>query len=1340
MPLDTFICGQCQGNFNDIELFIFHKKECVPQASAEAVALPEPDTVTVAPQSVEVPITLNTEDTIKFADVLQCTSVEESTTVNVNVESADLLSQVAQAAMVTGGSDGETAPSDKKAVVIITSPQDTTDDNASAAAVQPILDALNQTVFRAVETEPPMTPPTQQPLAITPGVSGQSGRRRGRPRKGEEKNVQRDAVPKEPQRLPIPEKGKDGKYHCTRCKRAFPKERYFITHKCLATSDYVDISKKDVVKIEGDESEEEAEVTLVKDNEEDYKLQLSEEEEASQVNPDLSPAPQPCSIQTSGNLEVDTTLEKTKDHIQDIPVFNTEEEKMAFEQSLNVDLSGVDHMFRVHVIEQDLNENAPSAPRTGSFGLSLYSCNTCDKVFKTLSHMRLHCLIHTDLKPFKCSKCSYASNSKGNLYTHMRKHTGQFYICCKCSFKTVNKSHLLEHEATHSNVRHACEMCKKDYNTIKSLVNHIRKYHSVTRKGKQYLAKFLQGRQDRGTTVIHQCHVCNRKFKKKIDRDRHLFVHDIRDIPSVQHCELCDYSASRRIYLEKHFLKHRVIYCCVVCQDKFLSTIRLREHITNIHPATEDNLFEQSIAASLYLPEPDDALPDQDKEFDNLPPELSAVAINNGKDVSNVVAKPLSADAEVMAENPAEGVSAAVSEAIAENPISEKDSVDVEMAGEKTVEASNSSSTVPATDDTSKAAEEKMETEESLAENIPEAAAATVTAEATATVAAEAAATADAAAAGVEPTSSTDRVSEGNKATAAESSETAMEVDNASVVAENSASTILADKETGTTERIKLPNNSSETGESYENSEDISQDDTEADNKSSKASDIIKRLGYRPLSLEIFQKMRQTFGHEECEFCGRLFYNRADYDPHVRTHTGDRPFQCEVCDYRAITRDNLKRHIEREHDKVTFPCKECKFLATSRTQLWNHQLKHRGVSGLECPECHEKFENLKRLRNHILIKHPKMSKEEVQRITGLGHRIQRKMGRRSYKCPYCDRVFIRANSELRKHIWIHEGIKPFRCPLCPHACRSKNNLQAHMLRHSNEKPFMCSDCGKAYKSKTALRWHVRSHKDGKLFKCDKCPYEATQRSHLKRHMETHDIVKRFVCQHCDYSANTLGYMKVHYTRNHKGMQYTANNSPVEKPSNGASASSSDSRVYRCLSCDYLFGNLSDLKRHLKVRHHVQVQDIQTLENITASELVFQVSDEPPMYSEETNSVPAAPQELDEKTASAVNILQHIIDMSQQGAFGQQQITVQSESGQMVTVNPDTIIVQEEGQEVLVSDANQELAGNQFVIQYVTPQDTTQLTTATGEAVLDVQTAELQDITAGTEVLQEIVQS
>lgn len=56
--------------------------------------------------------------------------------------------------------------------------------------------------------------------------------------------------------------------------------------------------------------------------------------------------------------------------------------------------------------------------------------------------------------------------------------------------------------------------------------------------------------------------------------------------------------------------------------------------------------------------------------------------------------------------------------------------------------------------------------------------------------------------------------------------------------------------------------------------------------KEEKIEALIKRLGYRNMSMPIFNKMRETFGTEECEFCGRLFYSKVDYEPHIRTHTG----------------------------------------------------------------------------------------------------------------------------------------------------------------------------------------------------------------------------------------------------------------------------------------------------------------------------------------------------------------------------------------------------------------------------------------------------------------------
>ena len=54
------------------------------------------------------------------------------------------------------------------------------------------------------------------------------------------------------------------------------------------------------------------------------------------------------------------------------------------------------------------------------------------------------------------------------------------------------------------------------------------------------------------------------------------------------------------------------------------------------------------------------------------------------------------------------------------------------------------------------------------------------------------------------------------------------------------------------------------------------------------------------MTVGIFQKMRETFGNEECEFCGRLFFSKVDYEPHVRTHTGryfSSKHRMELCCY-----------------------------------------------------------------------------------------------------------------------------------------------------------------------------------------------------------------------------------------------------------------------------------------------------------------------------------------------------------------------------------------------------------------------------------------------------------
>lgn len=1299
MPLDTFICGSCLLSFNEIDAFINHKRSCHgPQTQEPGTA-----EVTAAGSQllqrepeVETMAAINTIPSIDYGDKplvategVIITESEANSVLSGMFTEEDLLRENHQTVIILQG--------------------DLPNLNLENATEQ----LLSEIQAGENKTDPQ-----------------KNAKKRGRPRKAD----QRVEKPKfDPEEKNEPEIGPDGRLICTRCKRSFHKGRVFNAHKCLAVSDYVDLSNpKELVKANTGELNEDETMQLEEeiqdagamdldtkdadyrapleekvesddeelDNQANVELGIHENEElrnltdgqSSEVGEIIAGAIASETLDKvmedvkplEGNMEknsiigpvevqadpdVDSShVQKPTDAIDDVPVFQSEEDKALFEQSLNVDLSGVDSMFRTHCIYQDLNEYARTSSRMLSNELLLYSCNTCDKVFKTVSHMRLHCLIHTDLKPFRCHKCQYSSNCRGNLYSHMRKHTGQYYKCDKCKFKTVNKSHLLEHEMTHSGIRHMCELCKKDYNTQKSLMNHVRKYHT-SKKGREYLSKFMQTRDPKGSTVIHQCHVCNRKFKKKIDRDRHLFVHDIKDIPNIQHCMLCDYTASRKLYLEKHFLKHRCIYRCFSCEEKFLSSLKLIDHLTSVHVESSDSLswermFEESINHSLYLPEPDSNIVNVDKDKVNLPPELS----------ESVVAAQ-SKQAEQTEEQMSDLNSA--DKFINKEPV------------EKIIETSDDAQIV----DDSALSEDASAVIKTEAEELP-------------------------------LNSKHDNPEVKEQSSSTEKSETIPNDKDASVMeigdtAEKDTTLIREGEEGKLTSEGELggtvgtdENEMTEDGTDRDEISEAVQDIEQYENQeefaytcraTEKVEELIDRLGYLPMTVQIFQKMRDTFGNEECEFCGRLFFSKVDYEPHVRTHTGDKPEICMQCGYKAITKDNLKRHIERDHEKIIFSCKECDFQSSSRTVLWNHQMKHTGLMGLECHVCQRQISSLKELRNHVLANHPESSKEELDKLTGNFHKAHGKMGRRSFKCPYCDKIYFRANSDLQRHMWIHEGIKPFKCPLCPYSCRSKNNLQAHMIRHSKDKPFACSECGKTYKSMTALRWHIRSH-SGKLFKCSRCPYEASQQSHLKRHLETHNLVKRYKCTECDYSANTLGYLKIHYTRLHKGVEMPKGSpaiptTMVELPG----PSSQDKSVYKCLSCDYLFGNLSDLKRHLKLRHHVEVKNLTHMDAVPSQEV--QVMYEEGSLVAETSDHHVAMEtagqaNLDEKTVSAVNILQHIIDMSNQGAFNQQQ----SESAQILNMNPETIIVQQEGDQVLVANGDSNLDNNQYVIQYVTQQE------------------------------------
>ncbi|XP_062914118.1 zinc finger protein ZFAT-like isoform X1 [Mobula hypostoma] len=888
--------------------------------------------------------------------------------------------------------------------------------------------------------------------------------------------------------------------------------------------------------------------------------------------------------------------------------------------------------YQEYAIQQAPLELAQNSFRQGTTQLKIFTCEYCNKVFKFKHSLQAHLRIHTNEKPYKCMQCDYASTIKANLIVHMRKHTGEKFSCDYCAFTCLSKGHLKVHiERVHKKIKQHCRFCKKKYSDIKNLLKHIRESHDMDEeKVKEVYDELRLLTREGKRQLLYDCHVCERKFKNESDRDRHMLVHG-DDRPFA--CELCDHGATKYHSLETHVRKHKFIYICSVCTKKFVSSVKLKSHVKEAHSDLgEDSVFNNSINQSFYLLE----------AGGDIQPEAledSGGTGFNGSDHDSQGHQVLIELENGGAHIPLESLSQ--HEEVLNNPSFHTGTIQHNTVS---LEEGN----IPLTN-------EQRSLDRCGEEVLP-----------------------------ALPVSSDNVVD----SESIETNHMSHSVDQEGVDSLKICGSCEVQNE-DPFEMVHLDDGVKE----IPLSTDAQKDDVD----SGAFQQVLDSLQKRQLNVSLFEKIRKVYGDLECGYCGKLYWYQVHYDMHIRTHTREHLYYCSQCSYSSITKNCLKRHVVQKHSNIQLRCpaEGCRYTTADKYKLQAHQKNHGELDKktYNCPVCEKSFTDDRLIKCHITTYHPEVPMSTISEI--LGKRVQLKglIGKRAVKCPYCDCYFRKNGTDLQRHIWAHEGLKPFKCSICDYATRSKSNLRAHMNRHSTEKTHLCDLCGKKFKSKGSLKSHKLLHTaDGKQFKCTVCDYTAAQKPNLLRHMEQHAAFKPFRCALCHYSCNMAGSLKRHYHKKHPNDEYVNAGTGVL-----AQESVAQQGGVKCPVCSFVYGTKWELNRHLKNKHGLKI--VGSIEGEAIEQQVLEAPAEQTQTqyfhiaeSEEdvqgAQAAVAALQDLryntengDRMDSTAVNILQQIIGLAPE----HHDAAVAS----VVTMAPGTLTV--------VEQAEDEAAGNHTVM-------------------------------------------